>query len=187
MKHLVFMLEEPSAREMLEGLVPRFLPEGIKLRCIVFEGKQDLEKQLVRKLRGWRVPDTRFVVIRDQDGADCKAVKDRLRVLCDEAGHGDALVRVACRELESFYLGDLAAVESGLNLTGLRRLQGKKKYRAPDRLGNPVHELRQLTNNKYQKLAGSRSIAPHLSLDDNCSRSFQILLTGIRRLLDRWP
>lgn len=43
MKHLVFLLEEPSAKEMLNGLLPRLLP-GLSYRCIVFEGKQDLEK-----------------------------------------------------------------------------------------------------------------------------------------------
>ncbi len=46
MKSLVFFLEEPSARAMLEGLLPRLLPDGWLVRYIVFEGKQDLEKQL---------------------------------------------------------------------------------------------------------------------------------------------
>jgi len=37
--NLVFLLEEPSTREMLKGLLPRFLPEIIMVRYIVFEGK----------------------------------------------------------------------------------------------------------------------------------------------------
>jgi len=58
MKHLVFLLEEPSAKEMLNGLLPRLLP-GVRSRCIVFEGKQDLEKNLIKKIRAYRVPNSR--------------------------------------------------------------------------------------------------------------------------------
>ena len=42
MKEIVFLLEEASARAMLETLLPRMLADGIRFRCIVFEGKQDL-------------------------------------------------------------------------------------------------------------------------------------------------
>ena len=76
---LVFFLEELSARRLLEGLLPRVLPmDRVVLRFVVFEGKQDLEKQLVRKMRGWRTPNTHFVVLRDQDSACCEDVKQRL-------------------------------------------------------------------------------------------------------------
>ena len=47
MSELVFMLEEQSARAMLEGLLPKLLPAEVTPRYVVFEGKQDLEKQLV--------------------------------------------------------------------------------------------------------------------------------------------
>lgn len=67
MRTLVFFLEEPSAKAMLEGLLPRLLPEDVHPRFVVFEGKQDLEKQLERRLRGWVQPDSAFLVLRDQD------------------------------------------------------------------------------------------------------------------------
>ena len=57
MKTIVFFLEEPSAREMLAGVLPRMLPENINVRYIIFQGKQDLEKNLKSKLLGWRAPD----------------------------------------------------------------------------------------------------------------------------------
>ena len=41
MNTLVFLLEEPSAKEMLKGILPRLLPEHIQPQFIVFEGKQD--------------------------------------------------------------------------------------------------------------------------------------------------
>ena len=75
--NLAFFLEEPSAREMLKGLLPRILPPRVAVQYVVFEGKHDLDKNLVRRLRGWRKPDTTFVVLQDQDAADCKALKRR--------------------------------------------------------------------------------------------------------------
>lgn len=75
MKTFVFFLEEPSALEMLEGVLPRILPADIQIRYLAFQGKQDLEKNLKKRLRGWRLPDSIFIVIRDQDSGDCKAVK----------------------------------------------------------------------------------------------------------------
>jgi len=184
MINLVFFLEEPSARVLLEGLVPRILPmEHIALRCVVFQGKQDLEKQLVRKLRSWCAPNTLFIVMRDQDSAECKAVKQRLTELCHQAGRPDALVRVACREIESWYLGDLAAVERALHLKGIARKQQHKKFRDPDRLGSPSRELRTLTGGCYQKVGGSRAIGPYLRLDgENRSTSFGHFLRGVARV-----
>ena len=184
MNHLVFLLEEPSAKEMLNGLLPR-LHKDIDYRCIVFEGKQDLEKNLVRKIRGYRVSDSRFIVLRDQDAADCMDVKNKLIGLCHEANRNDAVVRIACRELESWYLGDLQAVEKGLGLSNIAKLQNKQKYRSPDLLHSPSKELERLTNKKYQKISGSRAIGCHLDLNNNCSNSFCIFIDGIKKLMDK--
>jgi hypothetical protein len=184
MKEWVFLLEEESARVMLEGLLPRILPDEIQVCYLVFEGKQDLEKQLVRKIRAYRNPHARFVVLRDQDShPDCRALKAGLAALCAEAGRADALVRIACRELESFYLADLAAVERGLNIPGLAKQQDKQKFRAPDYLGSPSRELHTLSKGRYQKISGSRAIGPILTLDNTRSTSFRHLVTGIQRLI----
>ena len=183
MTTVVFFLEEPSAQELLEGLLPRVLPEVIP-RYLVFQGKQDLEKNLVRKLRGWMMPDSVFVVMRDQDSGDCKAIKQQLVERCRESGKARVLVRLACRELESFYLGDLGAVEKGLGLRGISGQQEKRTFRNPDTLGNPHDELCRITHGRYQKVSGSRAIAPYLRLSGNKSRSFNVLLKGLRSLTD---
>lgn len=183
MKELVFLLEEESAQAMLEGLLPKLLPEGMTVRHLVFEGKSDLEKQLVKKIQCYRNPEARFIVVRDQDShPDCTAVKAKLAGLCKQAGKPEALVRIACRELESFYLADLAAVEKGLELSGLVGHQGNRKYRNPDHLGSPSKELAALTKGRYQKVGGSRAIAPWLAPDNIRSDSFRNLVTGIRRI-----
>jgi hypothetical protein len=182
MRTLVLLLEERSAREMLEGLLPRILPDDVQVRYIVFEGKQDLEKQLIRKLRGWKAPESTFVVLRDQDAGDCFAVKNVLTQKCHSAGHPETIVRIACRELESWYLGDLAAVETALQLKGIARQQDKSRYRNPDAVVQPSAELVRLTHDVYQKVSGSRAIGPLLSLDQNQSHSFRVFIAGINGL-----
>lgn len=110
MRHLVFLLEEPSAQDALQAWLPSWLPAGVTPHFIVFSGKQDLEKQMVLKMRHWLLPNSQFLVLRDQDSGDCKVVKAGLAARCAEAGRPDAVVRVACRELESFFIGDWQAV-----------------------------------------------------------------------------
>lgn len=182
MKTLVFFLEEPSARSMLEGLLPKILPGDVVARYVVFEGKSDLENQIEKRLRGWCLPDCVFMVLRDQDSGDCKVIKKQLVLKCANAGKPEALVRIACRELESWYFGDLAAVERALDLRNISKYSGKAKYRNPDAIGNPAEELQNLTK-IYQKVAGSRAIGPELNPDSNTSRSFSVFIEGVRRLV----
>ncbi len=182
MSELVFLLEETSAEAMLTGLLPRLLPEGTTVRYIVFDGKQDLEEHLVRRLRGYRVPGSRFLVLRDQDAAECHAIKNQLLEMCQRAGRADTLVRIACHELESWYLADLAAVELGLEINGLASKQNKRKYRVPDDLANAADELAKLTGQRYQKVGGSRAIGPHLNIDNSRSRSFAVFVAGVKKL-----
>jgi hypothetical protein len=54
MKNLVFLLEERSAVEMLKGILPQIISDEIKTSFLCFQGKQDLERNLVRKLRSWQ-------------------------------------------------------------------------------------------------------------------------------------
>lgn len=185
MKTLVCLLEEPSAREMLKGVLSRMLPPDICVKYLVFEGKQDLEKQVTRRLKGWNIPNSVFLIMRDQDSGDCVNIKNNLAEKVAGSNKQDnAIIRIACHELESFYLGDLAAVEQGLGINGISRRQNNKKYLSPDRLANAADELERLSKKRYQKISGSRSIAPHLNIDgSNKSYSFNILLEGIKKII----
>jgi hypothetical protein len=181
MSEIVFFLEEQSAEALLTTMLPRLLPPEVGYRCLVFEGKQDLEKQLVRRMRGYRVPNVRFLVLRDQDAGKCETVKLELKRKCKEANHPEAVVRIACRELESWYLADLLAVERALSKKGLRKLQNERIYRTPDRIATPSRALARIAP-AYQKVGGSRAIGPHLDLDNNRSRSFVHFVAAVRRL-----
>lgn len=182
-KELVFLLEEESAKAMLESLLPRLLDDAINPRIIAFEGKQDLEKQMVRRLRGYLNPHARFIVMRDQDSApDPRIIKNALADKACESGKQDlTIIRIACRELESFYLADLLAVESALEISGISKHQSVAKYRTPDLLHSPSVELLKLTKNRYEKVSGSRLIGKFLSEVNERSSSFKNLLVAINR------
>jgi hypothetical protein len=182
MKQVVFLLEEPSMREVLGVILPRILPPEISFLLIAHEGKQDLERSIPRKLRAWQNPEACFVIMRDQDSADCQLLKQHLHQLCEASGQTKYLVRIVCRELESWFLGDLKAVSLAFKSPKLAKLQEKEKFRNPDRLASAAIELQKLVRD-YQKLGGARSIAPHLDLAVNRSRSFQVFLSGLQRII----
>lgn len=179
--NVVFLLEEPSMKAFLTGLLPRILPANVTFQLVAHEGKSDLEKSVPRKLRGWKTPDTCFVVVRDQDSGDCQTIKDRLVTSCAEAGRPDSLVRIACRELESWFLGDLATVEQVFGVPGLGKRQEKTKFRSPDKLGNPSRELESLVPG-YRKVGGARALGPALALEANRSHSFGVFVSGVRAM-----
>ncbi|HOW76959.1 MAG TPA: DUF4276 family protein [Candidatus Competibacteraceae bacterium] len=101
---------------------------------------------------------------------------------CINAGRPNAVIRIACCELESFYLADLAAVEQGLGITGIAKRQTHQKFRTPDRLGSPSQELKKLTKGQYQKINGSRAIGLHLDTENTRSHSFKMLVEALRRI-----
>lgn len=178
MSHLVFLLEEPSAKDALQAWVPTWLPAHVTPHYLVFQGKQDLEKRMVLRMRHWLLPNSRFIVLRDQDSGDCRKVKASLVERCHVAGRPDAVVRIACRELESFFVGDWQAVSQAFCRPELARLSGKAAYRDPDTIGSPSQELARRLNG-YQKRDGARRIAPLVDPERNRSRSFHALRTAV--------
>ena len=180
MSRIVFLIEEYSMKVLLDGLLPRLVP-GLQFLCVPHEGKQDLEKSVPKKLRAWREPGVCFVVLRDNDGGDCRELKDRLVTLCRDGGREDSLVRIACQELEAWYLGEPAALADVFGNEQLRNMGSKARYRDPDAVVRPSEEIEKLVP-EFQKVSGARRMAKRLSRDGNSSRSFQVLIEGIDRL-----
>lgn len=182
MPEIVFLLEEPSARDALEGMLLTVLPPDVQTKYLVFEGKQDLEKRMARTLRAWRTPDAKFIVLRDQDSGDCYAIKKRLLERCREARREDrAIVRIACRELESWFLGDWSAIAAAFGVPRVSGFNDKAAYRNPDQVVNPAMEIKKHIPS-YQKRDGARRIGRHLKRDSNTSHSFCVFVDAVVRL-----
>ena len=66
----------------------------------------------------------------------------------------------------------------------LRRRANQAKYRVPDSIHSPSRELRMITGGTYQKVGGSRAIGRRMSINENASHSFGVLMAAIRRFAD---
>lgn len=180
MSRIVFLLEERSMKVLLDGLLPRLFPD-LPFLCVPHEGKRDLELSIPRKLRAWREPGVRFAVIHDNDGGDCIQLKTALTQLCNEGRRDDTLVRIACQEMEAWYLGDPLAMATAFNMPALRNLGRRAKFRDPDLVVRPATEIERLIP-EFQKVSGARRMAEHLSQDGNHSKSYRALLHGIEAI-----
>jgi hypothetical protein len=142
-----------------------------------------LENHLEMRIKYWKMPETMFVVMRDQDSGYCSVIKRKLKEKCKAAGHPEAIVRIACHELESFYLGDPDAIEKGLEIHNIRKHDRRNLFREPDSIDQPSKKLMYITRNKYQKIDGSGKIAPFLNPLINTSKSFNVLYKTLNQLL----
>lgn len=178
---LIFLLEEPSTKHLLDILLPKILPEGVEFQTIPHNGKRDLEKSIPRKLRGWNEPgDIRFVILHDQDTQNCVQLKQSLLKLC-EGSQRPVLVRIACQEMEAWYFGDMNAVALAYDKPRLRQISGQRRYRVPDQIPSPKEDLRKLVP-EHQQIAGAKRVAPHMNIENNTSESFRQFVSGVRRL-----
>jgi hypothetical protein len=109
-------------------------------------------------------------------------MKRRLIDLCGEGRRADTLVRMACQEIEAWYFGDPDALANVFEREHLRSLSDKARFRNPDDVDQPARALAELVED-FQKVSGARRMAQHLSRE-NRSRSFQVLIAGIERLLE---
>jgi hypothetical protein len=179
---LVFFLEEDSAKAFLDEFLPRVLPQSVTFRTIPHQGKNDLQKSLPRKLRAWQNERAVFVVLQDKDHHDCVVLKQKLRSICDSAKPDvKPLIRIACHELEAWYLGDFDALNKAFPNFNPVPAKSKAKYRNVDSLANASEELKKLVPN-YQKVNGSRLLGSLLDTASNTSPSFQAFVTGINRI-----
>lgn len=180
MNRVIFLLEELSMKTFLEGFLPRFMPD-LEFLCLTHEGKQDLEKSIPRKLRVFQ--KNLVVIIRDNDGADCLAVKKKLSSICKKENRHDVLIRIACQTLEAWYLGAWDVLSDVYDYPKLAGLNRKAKYRDPDRLSNPSSELCKLIP-EFRKIDGARRMGQAMPIEKlkNHSKSFQVLIEGLNRL-----
>lgn len=173
-------------KELLEGLLPRIVPGLIPNQtflCVTHDGKSDLERSVPRKLRAWREPGVRFVVVRDNDGGDCLALKASLLATCRQAGRDDTLVRIVCQELEAWYFGEPEALAEAFEGRDLSRLPRQARWHDPDALPRPAQLLAELVP-EFQKLSGARRLASRLTRERNRSPSFHAFVDGVTRLAE---
>ena len=179
---IVILTEEASMQACLEIVIPQLWPDsvlGVDWIVLSFHGKSDLKKSIPKKMRRWNYRNPHFVILGDNDGRDCRALKQEL---CDIANKGRKPfhVRIVCQELESWLLGDLAAIKQAYSKAAIPK--NKAKFRKPDKLGNASQELDRLIQ-AHAKTGRARKIAKHLDFGGNGSGSFQLFVQTMQRLI----
>jgi hypothetical protein len=199
-----FLLEEPSSEVLLRDLLPRIIGPDFALHS--YQGKDDLMAKLPVRLRGFRKSMPLMygdawcvVVLRDEDRADCRAIKAEMERIAEEAGlvtlsqvrdgaPGPYRVvnRIAVEEIEAWYFGDLEALRTAYPEVP-ETLSWRKGFRDPDAIGGGTAEalerlLAKRFPNHLPKREVARSIAPHMDPDRNHSRSFQVFRDALRGL-----
>lgn len=181
-----FLLEERSMEQFLRSIAPRIV-QRCQFEYRVFQGKHDLLKKLPARLKAYASfleQDQAIVVLIDQDSDNCVQLKQKISQEIVKAGlvvaRGGKLkarevaVRVVVRELESWLMGDQAAVHKAFS--GVQSYQNRVQYRDPDSIIDPSKELANLLRRHYPsslaKIECAKKIAEYLDVQANRSRSF---------------
>jgi hypothetical protein len=182
------LVEELSMKNFLSGILPKILPDGFHLNdnCFIreHEGKQHLKKSIPKKVKAYQNSSrpVKVIVIQDQDSSNCSKLKLELQNLVDSNSTIPCLIRIACRELESWYLGDLDALEKVYPQFKANKYKNWAKFRNPD-LCNASYEIKRLIDT-FQKGVVSKEITQYLDLKNNRSTSFKHLVSGICKFLN---
>ena len=168
--------------------------------------KRLLLDQLLRLLRGygrhfWRYgrfrrEDACVVVVVDLDDRDCMAFKRELVAVWNACNpRPSTLFRIAVEEIEAWLLGDRGAVKTAYPNARDSVLNGYRQDSICgtwEVLADAVHPggSAQLERAGYPvagkaKCEWARRIAPHMNVNENRSKSFQVFRDGVRKLADR--
>jgi len=178
---LVVFVEEESMKVTLDHLVPKLGLDASMIQILPHQGVQDLERSVRIKLPNWNVPNTSFLIIRDNDNGDCNARKQELLEIAKNAGkEAITTIRIVCQELESWFLGDPEALEIAGYLAEGKRPQAVRGD--PDVIPKPAEVLTRLSGKGSGKVMRARDIARHMQPDHNNSTSFSHTIASLRHI-----
>lgn len=186
--YLHIFVEEPSAKIVLDIIIPKMIPDNTFFQVHSHQGKQDLEHAIKTTVPSIsKIPGARILVVRDQDSGDCKKVKKQLLRLIGKRVESPTLVRIVCRELEAWFLGDLQAVSEAYPRVKAKANINKADFRDVDNIQHANKFLLAIipeykNRESLPKLEVAESITPYLDLKNNSSASFNHFVSGVEKL-----
>jgi hypothetical protein len=201
--HIEFLVEELSAQEFLNYLLPKILRADISYKIHPFRGKSDLLSKLPNRLKGYKAcpPDEyKIVILIDKDDDDCCTLKKKLEQIASNIGFTtksstdikqtfQVLNRIAVEELEAWYFGDNNAITTAYPKVS-KNLANQSKYRIPDEIKGGTWEALERILQKagyhqggLEKVKAARQIAIHMNPKENKSSSFQAFYQGLLQLI----
>lgn len=191
MNRVVFLVEGATDAGFLHAFLLRARVSKERFTIVPFRGKSDLLGNFHLHIRRWREPGTRFVILVDQDEDDCKRLKRNITESAREkcATQSERLmVRIACREAEAWYLGDIAALQEAYPDARPSVWRSISRRKNPDdiRLPKPSGMLANIPG--FAKRDAAERMGDILgrkwseSMEDNRSASFRCFASGLMRM-----
>lgn len=190
--------EERSAKQFFERLMIKIFAEQnlshqeakLRFRVYSYSGKDDLKNSLKTTVPTIsKQPKAKILITIDQDTKNCKSLKKELERIIAGNCHCQHKIRIICRELESWFLGDLESIrksysrfkpEEYRNKADFRNID-QRKSKPSDTLLKIIPELKGMQ--KLPKVSVAETISQNLSLNNNRSHSFNATITAIKTLL----
>ncbi len=195
--HFEFLLEEETAEKVIDNLIPQIITGEHSYRCIRFQGKKDLLKNLPVELKGyarWIPNDYKIVVLLDRDRDDCIELKNNLNQMAIDAGLiikssapnnlFQVVNRIAIEEIESWFFGDADAMRMAFPKLS-KNFENKSTYRIPDNIINTWESMERILQKcgyfktGLRKTEAAHEISKNMQPLKNRSKSFQIFWQGI--------
>ena len=195
--HFEFLLEEETSEKVLDNLMPKIITGEHTYRCIRFQGKKDLIKNLPNRLKAYKrwIPNNyRLIVLIDRDKDDCIELKKSLDKMAVNAGliiksdvqnnTFQVLNRIAIEEIESWFFGDADAMRLAYPKLS-QKFESKANYRDPDNILNTWETMEKLLQRAgyfktgLRKTEAAYEISQHMQPLNNRSKSFQVFWEGI--------
>ncbi len=191
MSGLHIFTEELSAKICFNSLLAKLAPQvGCKkVKVYSHEGRLGLMRALRTTLPAIsRREGASILVTIDQDKSDCEELKEKLEEILREKCECAYKIRIVCKELEAWFLGDLDAIAKAYPRFDPSHYRTKAKMRDVDGIVQSHQMLLKIIpeyrgEKHFSKTEVSEKISAHLSLDSNTSTSFQNTILAIRSLI----
>lgn len=193
MKGIYFLVEEQSIKPVIEAVMSDIIDieKGEWFDIKIHQGKRDLLKAIPRVLPTLsKVPNTKIVILHDQDQNDCLELKKLLvntieQVTC----YCPYKIRIVCKELESWFLGDLQAIQKTFPKFSPAKFKNSAKFRNPDDIQYPSKELLRIIPelaalSTLPKVRTAEAISRNLDINKNSSDSFNQFVDGVKALME---
>lgn len=193
--HIEFLVEEYSTEVTLNFIVPKIIGDIHTFKIHNFQNKDRLLKRLPERMQSYSkfVPDDwRIVIIVDEDRDNCQELKNKLcnasSIVTKQKGN-IVLHRIAVEELESWFIGDVQAIRVEYERIP-DSLSQTAKFRNPDAITGGTWEQLDRILKKYgyptglKKQEFAQKVSPHMDVENNLSRSFQVFRDGLRNIIN---
>ncbi len=185
---LYIFTEEPSAEKCFSHFLPKLLSSSVKFKIFAHGGRENLKQALQKTLPTIsREQNAKILITIDQDDYDCKTLKEELQEIIRTKCQCPYKIRIVCKELESWFLGDLLAISKAYPRFKPEKYRNKSNMKKVDDIIKPSKKLIKMITEIDGRIFLSKGelsekISPHLDINSNTSTSFNQTIKSVEEL-----